>query len=92
MKPKPEQKETQKKTRNHKAKEPLSHEELNQKRYLTIDEACQYLGFPSRYCRFGREYKKLVPYARVAGKVRFIRDDLDEYVLSTRRDERFLYS
>lgn len=63
--------------------------EMNEKKYLSIREVCDYLGVSRS--KFARSYKSYLPYVRFGGRVLFLREDVDAYMLSIRRDERFLY-
>jgi excisionase family DNA binding protein len=58
--------------------------------YLTIKETCEYLKVSKSW--FGRHYKKHFPFTTLGRKVLFLRSDIDEYMQSIRRDERFLHA
>lgn len=63
--------------------------ETSEKKYMSIKEVCEYLGLSRS--KFAREYKKYLPYVKMGGRVIFVRDDVDQYMMSARRDERFLH-
>jgi excisionase family DNA binding protein len=51
----------------------------DRRRLLTEPEAAAYLGTSVRQVRNLR-YKRLLPYLKVGGSVRLIRDDLDDFL------------
>lgn len=63
-------------------------EQKDGSKYMSIDQVCEYLGLSRS--KFGREYKKYLPFMKIGGRVIFHRTDVDEYMWSIRRDERFL--
>jgi len=45
---------------------------------LTVEEAAEYLGMSVSWCN--KNLKRLIPYRKLVGALRFHKDDLDKYI------------
>lgn len=66
--------------RTKKTPEPIDHERLSRKTYLTIRETQAYLSFPSEGAVYQWARKAAIPKCHRGGTILFLRRDLDEAV------------